>query len=155
MNEIPCHVMCSPAHLPKPVWAGERSGEGACVGQPIDRAVRLRPCVRGHHIMKLPAGSRPYPCDSLSSLNPNSPTSSIGSIPDLEPVEDIPLPGETSTIGSAHITFTPLDPSDETQVIDSAISLLAFLIRQESPADRSATLNRVLREIEDKVQGGR
>ena len=115
-------------------------GRGSVRRAAIDRVVRPRPCVVGHHTMKLPAGSRPYPCDSLSNLNPSSPsTSSIDSIPDLIPVEDIPLPGESSTIGPTDITFTPLDPIDETRVIDSAISLLAFW------SDR----------IEDKVYGGR
>ena len=113
----------------------------------------------GLHTMKLPAGSRLYPCDSLSSLNPSSPSaSSDGSMPDLipdliptgnqvpggnlVPVEDIPLPGEYSAADLSGITITPIN---ETRVIDSAISLLASLIRQEPLADRDI-LHRVLRE---------
>ena len=70
----------------------------------------------------------------------------------LVPVEDIPLPGEYSAADLAGITIAP---SNESRVIESAISLLAFLIRQESRPNRHIVLHRVLKEIEEKVYGGR
>ena len=70
----------------------------------------------------------------------------------LVPVEDIPLPGEYSAADLSGITIAP---ANESRIIESAISLLAFLIRQEPLADRHIVLHRVLKEIEDKVYGGR
>ena len=78
----------------------------------------------GLHTMKHPAGSRLYPCVSLSSLNPSSPSvSSDASMPDLipdlvptgdqvpgenpVPVEDIPLPGKYSATDLSGIMITP------------------------------------------------
>ena len=43
---------------------------------------------------------------------------------------------------------------DNTEVIDALIRLLANRIRLENISDWEGTLNRVLRELEDKVYGG-
>ena len=102
--------------------------------------------------MKLPAESVPP--------SPPSPDPSDDPLPDLEPANpapvnlaDIPLPGVQSLATAAATIAAPI--SIEPFGIDAAIRLLAFLIRQEPPPDRNIILHRVIREIEDKVYGGR
>jgi hypothetical protein len=58
-------------------------------------------------------------------------------------------------ISSPKPVATPGTPVvDNTEVIDMLIRLIANRIRLENISDLEGILNRVLREIEDKVYGG-
>jgi hypothetical protein len=106
--------------------------------------------------MRLPPESPPN-SDAPSPVPETPSDSDNDSIPALEPSDpaDIPLPIQPSPAAIAAASAITIPPLRESRVIDSAISLLSFLIRQEPLSRRYLILNRVLRVIADQVYGER